>query len=222
MWVTPSEPATAFSSTRRGSSSVQKVASPTDQFSSSWLDQFKTQFGADWVGVIRGLPRTEVKTSLVSNTEGGGTFSSFGSALTRYLNNGGTGSVFYDPVMHYDLSSMKDKFEVVNKEAGIYKKDGVLYAKKDLGGSDVLQPIGIQKTAEGNYEAVGTSTDLDDDQAKALEGILTALKETEGNLEGAIIKASETAASEEEESSSSESSSETAPPAAGKTHSGPK
>jgi hypothetical protein len=159
-------------------------------------------------------------TSIVSASSGK-PFISFDQALSQHLQSGATGNVFYDPVMHYDLSSMKDKFEVVNRDAGIYQKDGVLYAKKDLGGSDVLQPIGIQKNAAGNYEAVGLSTDLDDDQAKALEGILTALKENGGNLEDAIKEASKDASGKEGETPSAETAGDdTAPPPAesGKAH----
>lgn len=162
-------------------------------------------------------------TSIVS-APSGKSIVSFDKALSQHLQSGGTGNVFYDPVMHYDLSSMKDKFEVVNEEAGIYKKDGVLYAKKDLGDSTVLQPIGIQKNAEDKYEAVGTSTDLPKEQSDALEGILAALKETEGDLEKAIEQVKEKESTQKDQSRSSEPDGETATPAtdAGTTHSGPK
>lgn len=113
--------------------------------------------------------------------------------------------------MHYDLNSMKEKFEAVNEETGIYKKDGVLYAKKDLGGSPVLQPIGIQKTKDGEYEAVGLSTDLPEEQAQALKKILTALKENNGNLEEAIKIAQREDASDSDSTGDAE---ESAPPPA--------
>lgn len=158
-------------------------------------------------------------TSIVSAQSDSKPFLSFDRALSQHLQSGGTGNVFYDPVMHYDLNSMKEKFEAVNEETGIYKKDGVLYAKKDLGGSPVLQPIGIQKTKDGEYEAVGLSTDLPEEQAQALKKILTALKKTEGDLKKALEKVEEDDAAGTDNKTGDEGSAlPAAAPDSGETH----
>lgn len=99
-------------------------------------------------------------------------FVSFDSAIDQYLKNGGTGTTFYNPVMHYDLETMGKNFTAVDENAGIYMRDGAFYATVDLGGKKSLQPVGI---AGGKAE--GLSESLSGEQKELFEKMMERMKE---------------------------------------------
>lgn len=136
--------------------------------------------------MLRGTPPAEsgIRTVAGGTPPGGGSstsaapvssftkrFQNFSDSLSEHLKNGGTGTVFHNPVMHYDLNTMKDRFTAVNEAAGVYERDGVFYATRDLNGSTVLQPVGIHAG-----DANGFSDDLSAEQKTYFDQLLGAMK----------------------------------------------
>jgi len=105
---------------------------------------------------------------------------SFNEALDDYFKNGGTATTVNDPVMRYDLASMGKHFKEIDKDSGVYMKDGTFFIKEKLGDHEVLQPVGISKDSEGKPKLFGVSTgELSEEQKTFFEDVKTFLEAQE-------------------------------------------
>lgn len=136
--------------------------------------------------MLRGSSRAESGIRTVAGGENptapvssfGKNFKNFSDSLSDHLKNGGTGTVFHNPVMHYDLNSMKNSFTAVNEAAGVYERDGVFYATREVNGQTLLQPVGVHAG-----RANGFSDDLSEEQKAFFDKLLeakTKMKDAEG------------------------------------------
>lgn len=177
----PIQTPSTFTPSSEGSIPVSE-GDASDAFSTSWL----AKFDADFQAMLRGSTPSSANNRTVS---GGATpatptssftknFKNYSDSLSDHLKNGGSGTVFHNPVMHYDLNSMKDRFKAVNEAAGIYERDGVFYATRDVNGQTLLQPVGIHAG-----RANGLSDDLSDEQKAYFDQLWEAMKKMQ-DVEG--------------------------------------
>lgn len=164
------------------STSLPDSGDSTGGTGGGFTEQWLAKFDADFQAMLRGGTPAGNGNRTVS---GGATpatptssftkkFQHFSDSLSEHLKNGGSGSVFYNPVMHYDLNSMKNSFTAVNEAAGIYERNGVFYATRDVNGQTLLQPVGIHAG-----RANGLSDDLSAEQKAYFDQLWEAMKKME-------------------------------------------